>query len=167
MLKAEPEVVFVMGEDLSGPRVSIGNAMLAVAGWMPGFELVDPCFSSERPDLAGEGAENMSFGALVIGSSLQPIVGTDWENTTVRFFRNEEPVSQAPSSVVMDGSPLYSVVWLANRLAEDGLCLKKEDLVLSGSPVAPIRLQPGDRIRAEFETVCAGMRCHCVSTYIK
>lgn len=150
ILKSEPEVIIVMKDDLKGPRVTLGDVMNAVLGWMPGFELVVPVYTSETPDLHGEIAENMSFGALVPGNTLNKIEGTNWDEMKVRFYVNGELTAENKESSVMDGGPLNSVVMLANHLLKRGDYLKAGDMVLTGTPVAPVYLKKGDTIKSEF-----------------
>ena len=163
VLKAEPEVIFLLGSDLSGPNVTADQALRAVKAWMPGFELVLPCFSPKEHELAGEIAENMSFGAMVCGSPQPPLPMEGWSGIKVDFYCGEQLLSQATEAEILDGSPISSLVWLANRLSRSGMHLKKGDYVLSGSPVAPVFLDKGDSIRAVFEA--NGLR-HSVSTQI-
>ncbi len=156
VLKAEPEVLFVMGKDLAGPRVTLGDVINAVTGWLPGFELVVPVFDSREHDIPGEIAENMSFAAVAPGACLRPLAGTDFNELNVRFLHNGQITGEDRASKVMDGSPLYSLVELANHLIARGKMLRAGDLVLSGTPVAPAYLNAGDEICAEFSD-----REHC------
>jgi 2-oxo-3-hexenedioate decarboxylase len=43
------------------------------------------------------------------------------------------------------------VAWLANRLGSQGTTLKAGSLILSGGLTAPVPLEPGAAITAEFD----------------
>jgi 2-keto-4-pentenoate hydratase len=43
------------------------------------------------------------------------------------------------------------VAWLVNTLAEQGKYLAAGSLVLSGGLTAPVKLQPGEVVSAEFD----------------
>jgi 2-keto-4-pentenoate hydratase len=49
------------------------------------------------------------------------------------------------------GHPAAAVAWLANRLGPRGHRLTSGMLVLSGGLTAPVHLEPGTTITAEFD----------------
>ena len=152
-LKAEPEILFILGRDLRGPNVTIADALLAVDYMAPAFEIVSPIFQKGRSFLTGEIAGNMSFGALVVGSVFCGIGNVDLGTITVTFLKNGTVLSRALSGTVMRGNPLNSVAFLANRLSERGGYLKKGDMILSGSPAEPAPIKDGDTLEAEFSGI--------------
>tara|TARA_Y100000780_G_scaffold209513_1_gene207107 strand:+ start:489 stop:668 length:180 start_codon:yes stop_codon:yes gene_type:complete len=44
------------------------------------------------------------------------------------------------------GSPINPIVWLANKMAELDDYLKAGEIIISGSLVTPVRVQPGSNI---------------------
>ena len=44
------------------------------------------------------------------------------------------------------GSPINSIVWLANKMAELDDYFKEREIIISGSVVTPVREQPGSNI---------------------
>ena len=44
------------------------------------------------------------------------------------------------------GSPINPIVWLANMMAELDDYLKAGEIIISGSVVTPVRVQPGSNI---------------------
>ena len=46
------------------------------------------------------------------------------------------------------GSPINPIVWLANKMAELDDYLKAGEIIISGSVVTPVRVQPGKIGRA-------------------
>jgi len=59
-------------------------------------------------------------------------------------------IEQSGVSGAILGHPAKSVIWLANKYAEFNRLLKKGDIVLAGSFTAPIIVQAGDEIVADF-----------------
>src|SRR5262249_4502682 len=70
----EVEVGFVMSSDLSGPGVTASTALLAVAGAIPCFELIDFRLSG-KPRGADVVADGVYANAMVLGGSLTPVQG--------------------------------------------------------------------------------------------
>lgn len=148
--KLEPEVIVQLGCDLRGP-VTPAKAVAATEKISAGFEFVIPKLAGSMPvSLTDEIAENMSFGLMVVGSSASGQYVDTLPEAQVAFYEGETLLSFAPTKVVMESGPLASVVWLANRLAQQGLWLKKGDRILTASPVKPHYVQPGACYRATF-----------------
>jgi 2-keto-4-pentenoate hydratase len=59
-------------------------------------------------------------------------------------------VSTGAGAAVL-GNPAESVAWLANKLHEFGIVLKKGDFVMSGSLVAAVKVQAGSFLQATFD----------------
>src|SRR5215510_1135239 len=70
----EVEVGFVMGADLSGPGVTASSALLAVAGAIPCFELIDFRLSG-KPKGMDVVADGVYANAMVLGGPLTPVQG--------------------------------------------------------------------------------------------
>ena len=49
------------------------------------------------------------------------------------------------------GNPINAVAWLANKLHEFGVTIEPGHVVLSGSFVRAVRMNPGDVINAAFD----------------
>jgi 2-keto-4-pentenoate hydratase len=62
---------------------------------------------------------------------------------------NDEQVANASGEEVM-GSPVNSVVWLANKLGEFGLALEPGMRVMSGSFTRQFAVKRGDQVAARF-----------------
>jgi 2-oxopent-4-enoate/cis-2-oxohex-4-enoate hydratase len=66
--------------------------------------------------------------------------------------KNGNVLSTGKGSAAL-GSPLASVAWLANTLAEYGVTLDAGDIVLSGSLVPLEPVKPGDRMRLKISGI--------------
>ena len=62
-----------------------------------------------------------------------------------RKQQRSRPQAPADPSALM-GSPINPIVWLANKMAELDDYLKAGEIIISGSLVTPVRVQPGSNI---------------------
>ena len=68
------------------------------------------------------------------------------------LFRNGELAASGIGAEIM-GGPLKSLRWLANHLIRQGEHLQAGQLVIPGSAVELVSVDPGDRIIARFTRV--------------
>jgi 2-keto-4-pentenoate hydratase len=148
----EPEVGVVLARDLAGPGVTAQSALAAIAGYVPAIEVGDirTDFSATalRRTLQHTICCNTFNGAHLFGTALTP-PGIDLRREGMVLSCNGRQVASATASEVL-GNPLLSVVFMANKLAELGLSLRAGMVLLTGSIVSSIPVQPGDRVRVEF-----------------
>jgi 2-keto-4-pentenoate hydratase len=70
----------------------------------------------------------------------------------VNKFSPNWPMTVATAAgAAVSGHPAAAVAWLANRLGAQGKSLRAGMLVLSGGLTAPVPLEPGTAITAEFD----------------
>ena len=144
----ENEVCFKMGSDLTGPNATAEMARAAVAQLYPAMELVENRgdFSAQ---LAVSLADNVQQTGFVLGDPLNINDGLDIATIDATVYLNGEQVGMGNATAVL-GSPFNSLAWLANKLAELGLKVRKGDYVMAGSLTRQFALKPGDSIRTEF-----------------
>src|SRR5689334_6295269 len=75
--KVEAEIVFVLGDRLAGPGVTVTDARAAIAGAVAGVEIVDSRIADWRVKLADTVADLASNGAVAVSSRLVPITDLD------------------------------------------------------------------------------------------
>ncbi|MDR7489348.1 MAG: fumarylacetoacetate hydrolase family protein [Armatimonadota bacterium] len=146
---AEAEVAFVLGHDLRGPGVSLVEAYRAVEGAVACLEIVDSRYRDWKfraPDVV---ADNGAQAGLVLGSRLVPLRDLDLPLEGLVWEHNGQVVATATAAEV-GGTPLTSLVWLANKLAEWGEALPAGTVVASGSISRVLRPRPGESVRATF-----------------
>jgi 2-keto-4-pentenoate hydratase len=146
---AEAEVAFLMGKDLAGPGVSLSTAILAIEGAIAALEIVDcryPDYKFKGPDAA---ADNNCGAGAVLGNRVLPLRKLDLPLEGLIWEHGDLRVATATAAEV-NGTPLASVVWLANKIAEWGLRLHAGDVVLAGSVTKFLRLNAGESARARF-----------------
>ena len=147
----EVEMGLVMRSGLSGPGVTASSALLAVAGAMPCFELVDFRLSG-KPRATDIVADNVYASAVVVGGPVTPVDGLDLSLEGVVYEENGLRMATATAAEVM-GNPLNSLAWLANALGRMGGALRAGDIVLTGSICKVFRPKAGDAVRAAFTRI--------------
>ncbi|HEV7205403.1 MAG TPA: fumarylacetoacetate hydrolase family protein [Jatrophihabitans sp.] len=148
--KIEAEIVFVLGERLQGPGVTVLDAHRAVAGVAASMEIVDSRFADWRIKLADTVADLASNGAVAVAGRLVPLTGLDTRLVGMTLTRNGELVDTGAGAAAL-GDPLAVVAWLANTLGEVGIALEPGHLVMTGALHAAVPMTPGDVFRADFD----------------
>ena len=148
--RLEAEIVFVMGERLLGPGVSVIEAHRAVAGVSASMEIVDSRIADWRIQLADTVADLASNGAVAVSSRLVPLEGLDTRLVGMTLTRGGELVDTGAGAAAQ-GDPLAVVAWLANTLAANGIALEPGHLVMTGALHAAVPMAAGDVFRAEFD----------------
>ena len=144
----EAETAFVLGEDLRGPGVTPVDVMRATRGILPALELVD-LKVGEGIQAADVIIHNALHGGLVTGSRLYPLGRLHLQYEGVTVEHNGALHGSGTGFEVM-GHPINPIVWLANKLADHGGFLKAGEVIISGSMVEPVRVRPGDYVRATY-----------------
>ena len=147
----EVEMGFVMRTELPGPGVTPSSALLAVAGAMPCFELIDFRLSG-KPRGTDIVADDVYANAIVLGGPLTPVDGLDLSLEGVVYEENGQRMATATAAEVI-GNPLSSLAWLANALGRMGGKLRAGDVVLTGSISKVFRPKAGDAVRAAFTRI--------------
>ena len=145
----EAETAFVLGEDLRGPGVTPIDVMRATRGILPALVLVDLKVEGAGIQAADVIIHNALHGGLVAGSRLYPLGRLHLQYEGVTVEHNGALHGSGTGFEVM-GNPINPIVWLANKLAEHGGFLKAGEVIISGSMVEPVRVRPGDYVRATY-----------------
>ncbi len=147
--RVEPEVAFVLGRPLRGPGVTVAEAVAAVDHVLPALEIVDSRIADWRIGIVDTVADNASSGGLVLGSTPTPLSQVDLRLGGCVFRRNGEVVGTGAGGAVL-GSPISSLVWLANTVGALGTTLEAGHVVLPGAITAMVPVSPGDTFTATF-----------------
>lgn len=145
----ENELCLTLGETLQGPKVTFDQARRAIAFVEPALEVAEVRgdFSADIPLSMADNAQQKAFvtGAASPYDSRNPLAQAE---VTVVF--NSDRRAFATGEEVM-GSPVHSVVWLANKLGEYGLTLEAGMRVMSGSFTRQFAVARGDTVVSTFE----------------
>jgi 2-oxo-3-hexenedioate decarboxylase len=147
--RAEPEIVFILSRDLSGPAVTAADVLAATAGVATGIEILDSRYRDYRFTMPDVIADNTSAGRYVVGVPVPP-GGIDLRLVGVVLERGGEVVATAAGAAAL-GHPAAAVAWLARSLAAAGEGLRAGQIVLSGGLTAAVPLRPGDVVVASID----------------
>jgi 2-keto-4-pentenoate hydratase len=151
--RAEPEIGFVLGRRLSGPGITVAEAVAAIDFVLPALEIIDSRIADWKITLPDTIADNASSGGLVLGSRPVRLDNLDLSLTGCLLHRNGRLVDTGAGGAVLGGSPVNALVWLANVLGERGVALEAGHVILPGSVTAAIPVNPGDTISATFDRI--------------
>jgi 2-keto-4-pentenoate hydratase len=150
--RIECEIAFLLGADVVGPGIGVGDVLSATEAVMASLEINDPRTREWKIASREAIADNGITARFVLGEQRLPVEGIDLPNTAVVLKKNDEEVASATGAAVL-GDPARAVAWLANKLAGDHQSLKAGEIVLPGSmtPIYPVGT--ADRIEAEFDAL--------------
>jgi 2-keto-4-pentenoate hydratase len=147
--RVEPEVGFILGDDLPGEDCTEDDVLGATEAITPALELIDSRIVEWRIGIVDTIADNASSGAFVLGAARVKPADVDLRDIPVVLHRNDEEVGVGRSDAVL-GNPLTSVAWLARKVASFGVRLKAGHIILPGSCTRAIDARPGDLFRGDF-----------------
>jgi 2-oxo-3-hexenedioate decarboxylase len=148
--RAEPEIAFLLGRDVTAPA-TVTSVLAATEAVFAAVDILDSRYSDFRFTLPDVIADNASAGRIVLG----PQVRRPDELVDLRLIgcvlRKDGEVAATAAGAAVSGHPAAAVAWLANRLGMQGKSLHAGLLVLSGGLTAPVPLEGGTAITAEFD----------------
>ncbi|MFD9893859.1 2-keto-4-pentenoate hydratase [Amycolatopsis sp. NPDC059027] len=147
--RAEPEIVFVLGERLAGPGVTAATAAKAVDRVYGGVEIIDSRFQNFKFTLADAVADNSSSGLFVQGPVGKRPEDLDLAHEACLLEVDGEIVDAATGAAVQ-GHPAEALALAANKLAERGLALEAGWIVLTGGMTDAVHVEPRSRVAACF-----------------
>lgn len=147
--RVEPEITFVLGHDLTGPGVTVAQAVAAVDYVIPSLEIIDSRIQDWRIKLADTIADNASSAGVVLGSSPTRLDDVDLRLVGCVLEKNGLVAGTGAGAAAL-GSPINALVWLANVLGKYDIGLKAGDVVMPGSVTAAVPVSPGDVVTASF-----------------
>lgn len=148
----EPEFVLTIGRDLTdevGDEEPLVDVIDCVS---PGIEVHNYQFWLGEPTSQELVASNGIHAALVVGDLKMRPLGLDLAMEGVGVWLNGELATSGIGAEIM-GGPLRSLRWLVNYLVRRGEALRAGQLVIPGSPVGLVSIEPGDRVTAGFTHV--------------
>jgi 2-keto-4-pentenoate hydratase len=145
-LAIEGEFAFRMAEDIPSRTWLLENRTRAIAAFFPVIELHNYVFRAQPPTTKELVANNaINVGAVLPAEETRVRDVADLAGDAITIFRNEETVAAA-SAAEIDAGPFAALLWLADRLRDFGLQLKRGQIVLAGSPLHLFPVHAGERI---------------------
>ncbi|WP_432842371.1 2-keto-4-pentenoate hydratase [Dactylosporangium sp. CA-092794] len=147
--RIEPEIAFVLRRDLAGPGVTAAEAAAAVDFVLPALEIIDSRVRDWKISICDTIADNASSGGVVLGGNPTPLTAVDIRLSGCNLYGDGAIVATGAGGAVL-GSPLASLMWLANTVGRHGVVLKAGHVVLPGSVTAAQPVRPGSTWTAQF-----------------
>ena len=131
--RCEPEIVFRLAEDLSGPGITAADVLDATGSIVGGIEVIDSryeAFSFTLPDVI---ADNTSAARVAVGS--EGVGARDVASASIEcsFVVDGVTVGIATGAALL-GDPAGCVALLANHLGRHGQKLEAGWIVPAGAP---------------------------------
>ncbi|WP_066250355.1 fumarylacetoacetate hydrolase family protein [Neobacillus drentensis] len=147
--KVEGEIAFILKKDLKGPNVTVLDVIQATDYVVPALEIVDSRIQDWKIKLQDTVADNASSGLFVLGGKPTKISDINLELIGMALYQNGEIANTGVGAAAL-GNPAACVAWLANRLADYDISLKKGEVILSGALSGMVVAKPGDTFAARF-----------------
>lgn len=145
--KAEAEIAFVLGQDLTDPGTTLEQAAAAIATVHAAIEIVDSRIADWKITFADTVADNGSSAFFVLADQGKPLAGTDVYSAGMVMEVNGQIASLGVGAAAL-GNPLNAAAWLACTLAARGEPLRAGDILLAGALGPMVALSPGDHVSA-------------------
>jgi 2-keto-4-pentenoate hydratase len=148
--KAEAEIAFVLGRDLTAEFLTTADVLRAIDFAVPAIEIVGSRITNWDIKITDTVADNASSALYVLGS--RPVLLKDFDPCACAMVmqRGEETVSSGNGAACM-GSPVTACLWLARVMVAAGRPLQAGDTVLSGALGPMVAAKPGDSFTARIE----------------
>lgn len=146
--RIEPELAFVLGEELGGDDLTVEQVLAATKQIVPVFEVIDSRVVDWRITLPDTIADNASCFGVVLGTPVPVGDVGDLREVEVVMSRDGEELHRATGDAVL-GHPAKAVAWLARAVARFGETLPADQPILAGSFTAAVPTDPG-RYEARF-----------------
>jgi 2-oxo-3-hexenedioate decarboxylase len=147
--RAEPEIVFVMGDRVEGPGVTCAQAMSAVSSVWAGVEIIDSRYKDFRFTAGDVAADNASSGAFVTGPvGIEPSrLDLSLEAVLVEV---DGVVVDSATGAAVQGHPGEALALAANDLARRGHAIEPGWIVLTGGMTDAVYAPPGTSVAMHF-----------------
>ena len=141
-----------LGRDLAAARApfTADATAQAIEAYLPAIEIVDDRYvqweTLGAPTLV---ADDFFAAACVLGRAVPRRDAPDVREVAGRALINGAEAGTGTGADVL-GHPHNALAWLANHLAAEGRGLHRGQLVLTGSLVKTVWVNPGDRVVMEL-----------------
>lgn len=148
--KIEPEVAFLIGEDLKGP-ITREQVLKACVGVASALEILDSRYQQFKYfSMEDVISDNSSSSHFVVGPWVKDFSGLDLKSLAMTMSVDGKTAQKGVSSDI-SGDPVLSVVQLCELLAQRDQYLKKGSLVLAGAATAAEALRDQMTVRLDVE----------------
>ena len=156
----EPEIAFVFGRDLAPRSTSytLDEVMQAVSHLHTALELPSSRFTDFTQ--AGDAqliADNACAHLFVLGSATLSnwrSLPLDHHPVTAEVTRKDgSRWSREGSSNAVLGDPRVALTWMVNEITSQGVTLRKDQFVTTGTCMVPLEVTEGDHVVADYGVI--------------
>ncbi len=147
--RVEPEIAFVMAEDISG-EVGPQEALAAVDKVCAALEIIDSRYKDFEFTLIDVVADNASSTGFALGTTTAKADDLDLGNLGMVLSVNGEVVETGSSAAILE-HPARSLAALVTMLNERGEGLKAGQVVLAGGATKAVHVESGDQVQLEVD----------------
>lgn len=144
--KAEGEIAFVLGKDISHADVTLAELMRAVEYVLPALEIVDSAIEDWKITITDTVADNASAASYVLGKNPTRLQNLDLSLEGMILRKNHQLAAMGVGAACL-GNPLDACLWLARTMVEVGRPLQAGDVLLSGALGPMVPVQAGDHLQ--------------------
>lgn len=148
--KAEAEIAFVLGKDLTAENLTSIDVLSAVDYALASIEIVGSRIKDWDIKITDTIADNASASHWVVGHRPVKLENLDLLNCKMVMKKNGVVVSEGVGKNCL-GSPVNAMLWLANKLVAMGRPMRAGDLILTGALGPMVSAQAGDHFSATIE----------------
>ncbi len=152
-LLVEPEICFEVSGGFNGYEVSVQDVWNQFNRIYLALEFVESRVGLNS-GITNVVADNVGASRILLSEPGLAPEKFDFVNTEVHLKVDDLELKAKVSDVL--GNPVNSVLWLnrrLNRLGKNGDHLGSNDLVMTGSPIKPIPVEKGSKIKAEWGSI--------------
>jgi 2-oxo-hept-3-ene-1,7-dioate hydratase len=160
----EVELAFCLKQELSGSALTIEQVFDATEYIVPSLELIAARSFRLNPNTGYKRtvrdtiSDNAANAGIILGDKKIDPKDIDMRWISSLLYKNNIIEESGVAAAVLD-HPANGIIWLAKRYAEFGRKLLPGQIILSGSFTSAIKVEKGDHIKADFNTL--GMiECH-------
>ena len=150
--RIEAEIGFMLKDDLVGPNITFLDVIMATDYVLPTLEIIDSRIADWKIKLIDTVADNGSSAKVVIGDEKKNLEDIHLRTNGMILKKNEEIVATGSGAAAL-GHPAEAIAWLANKLSDFDITLKKGELILPGALSGALNVEAGDTIKADFGTL--------------
>jgi 2-oxo-3-hexenedioate decarboxylase len=145
--RAEPEIAFRVSRDID-KKISLNQLPQFIDKMAVAIEVIDSRYKNFKFSLEDVVADNCSSIGYAIGQWMD--LKEDISDLNIQLLFDDAVIQEGQSSAILE-DPFLSVVELSRLAAEEGLTLKKGQIILAGAATAAEWLKPDTKISAHLE----------------
>lgn len=147
--RVEGELAFILKKDLKGPNITVEEVIEATEAITAAIEVVDSRIEDWNIRLEDTVADNASSAFYILGKESFKPEELDRIGVKMQLYKNGQLINEGDGSAVL-GDSAYCVAWLANKLNEFDIQLKKGEVILAGALSTAIEAEKYDEFKCKF-----------------